>query len=170
MDRSTTNTTRLQELHPEFAARVQELLAYMEGEGYPLLITQGLRTWEEQDTLYAQGRTARGKIVTQARGGYSHHNFGLAVDLCPVFIPGAAEGTERIKADATLPMRRSATSVPAASSAVNPAGGLDWNLAHPAWKKLLVIAPSFGLAEGARWRSFPDTPHFYPVEIPSGTA
>lgn len=39
------------------------------------------RTWEEQDQLYAKGRTAPGKIVTRARGGYSNHNFGIAIDF-----------------------------------------------------------------------------------------
>jgi peptidoglycan L-alanyl-D-glutamate endopeptidase CwlK len=41
----------------------------------------GLRTIAEQDALYAQGRTTPGKIVTNAPGGSSFHNFGLAVDL-----------------------------------------------------------------------------------------
>lgn len=41
----------------------------------------GLRTYEEQDALYAQGRTKPGNKVTNAPGGSSWHNFGLAVDL-----------------------------------------------------------------------------------------
>jgi len=40
-----------------------------------------LRTYTEQDALYAQGRTADGHIVTNARGGYSNHNFGIAFDV-----------------------------------------------------------------------------------------
>ena len=40
-----------------------------------------LRTIAEQDAIYAQGRTKPGKIVTRARGGYSWHNYGLAVDI-----------------------------------------------------------------------------------------
>jgi len=39
------------------------------------------RTIAEQDAIYAQGRTKPGKIVTRARGGYSWHNYGLAVDI-----------------------------------------------------------------------------------------
>lgn len=38
------------------------------------------RSWEEQDALYAQGRTKPGAIVTKARGGFSNHNFGIACD------------------------------------------------------------------------------------------
>lgn len=41
----------------------------------------GLRTYAEQDALYAKGRTAPGPRVSNARGGYSNHNFGLAIDI-----------------------------------------------------------------------------------------
>jgi peptidoglycan L-alanyl-D-glutamate endopeptidase CwlK len=40
-----------------------------------------LRTFAEQDALYAQGRTKSGKVVTNAKGGQSYHNYGLAVDI-----------------------------------------------------------------------------------------
>lgn len=40
-----------------------------------------LRTFAEQANLYAQGRTAPGKIVTKAPAGLSMHNYGLAVDI-----------------------------------------------------------------------------------------
>lgn len=41
----------------------------------------GLRTFAEQDALYAQGRTTPGNKVTNAKGGQSWHNFGLAIDM-----------------------------------------------------------------------------------------
>ena len=41
----------------------------------------GNRTWPQQDALYAQGRTLPGSKVTNARGGYSNHNFGIACDF-----------------------------------------------------------------------------------------
>lgn len=44
--------------------------------------TQGVRTFEEQDDLFAQGRTQAGMIVTWARRGQSLHNFGCAADSC----------------------------------------------------------------------------------------
>ncbi len=46
-------------------------------------VVQGLRTSAEQDALYEQGRTTPGKIVTNCRGGFSWHNFGMAVDCVP---------------------------------------------------------------------------------------
>lgn len=46
-------------------------------------VVSGLRTAAQQNQLYAQGRTAPGKIVTNARAGESMHNYGLAVDVVP---------------------------------------------------------------------------------------
>lgn len=44
-------------------------------------IISGTRTYAEQDALYAKGRTAPGFKVTNARAGYSNHNFGVAFDV-----------------------------------------------------------------------------------------
>lgn len=38
------------------------------------------RTLAQQDALFAQGRTSPGKIVTDARGGESGHNYYCATD------------------------------------------------------------------------------------------
>lgn len=40
-----------------------------------------LRTFAEQNTLYSQGRTVKGSIVTNAKGGQSAHNYGFAIDI-----------------------------------------------------------------------------------------
>jgi peptidoglycan L-alanyl-D-glutamate endopeptidase CwlK len=40
-----------------------------------------LRTFAEQDALFAQGRSKPGKVVTNAKGGQSYHNYGLAIDI-----------------------------------------------------------------------------------------
>ena len=52
--------------------------------GCHYVMTGGSRSWDEQNDLYAQGRTNPGKRVTNARGGYSWHNFDIAGD-CSVF-------------------------------------------------------------------------------------
>lgn len=57
--------------------------------GINLRVVQGLRTIQEQNDLYAQGRTRPGLIVTRARGGQSFHNFGLAIDVAIVNPNGA---------------------------------------------------------------------------------
>ena len=40
----------------------------------------GLRSWDIQAKLYAQGRTTAGSIVTRAKPGWSFHQYGLASD------------------------------------------------------------------------------------------
>lgn len=76
----SASESKLSHVHPELAARVRKLI---ESLGRDVRVVQGLRTYAEQDKLYAQGRTKPGGKVTNARGGFSNHNFGLAVDLCP---------------------------------------------------------------------------------------
>lgn len=78
------NEKQLSKLNSKFADHVRKVIDNAEAEGVTLQIVQGLRTVEEQDKLFAKGRTAPGKIVTKARGGKSWHNYGLAVDLAPV--------------------------------------------------------------------------------------
>lgn len=62
--------------------KVLEIIEQAYKEGIYVLITDGYRSKAEQDALYAQGRTKPGKIVTNAKGGQSNHNFGIAVDFC----------------------------------------------------------------------------------------
>lgn len=66
---------RLQKPTREFINTVEEEL------GIQLRVIQGLRTFEEQNELYNQGRTTPGSKVTNAKGGQSFHNYGLAVDV-----------------------------------------------------------------------------------------
>ncbi|MDM5321214.1 M15 family metallopeptidase [Bacillus altitudinis] len=57
-----------------------EMIKQAYKEGIYVQITSGYRSFAEQNKLYAQGRTAPGKIVTNAKGGQSNHNYGLAID------------------------------------------------------------------------------------------
>lgn len=74
---------RLDKIHPELANRIRALLDALTQHGLQVEVVQGLRTFAEQDALFAQGRTRPGPVVTRARGGQSNHNYGLAVDLVP---------------------------------------------------------------------------------------
>lgn len=74
---------RLAKVHPMLSTAIQKLVQTCSDKGYVIEVVQGLRTYEEQNMLYAQGRTHKGPKVTNAKGGQSYHNFGLAVDLCP---------------------------------------------------------------------------------------
>lgn len=46
-----------------------------------IVCVQALRTFAEQDVLFTHGRTAPGPIVTNAKGGRSWHNYGMAFDV-----------------------------------------------------------------------------------------
>lgn len=67
---------RLRRVHPVLAEKAQRILNFAKAAGFNLIVTQGLRTFEEQDALFRK----RPK-VTNARGGQSMHNYGLAVDF-----------------------------------------------------------------------------------------
>ena len=67
-------------LDPEFVRRLGRFEARLAAKGIKVVLTWGHRSIAEQNRLYAIGRTTPGKKVTNARGGYSWHNFGLAAD------------------------------------------------------------------------------------------
>lgn len=67
-------------LDTDFAKRLGIFEAKLAKAGIRVMLTQGHRSIDEQNKLYAKGRTAPGSVVTNARGGYSWHNFGLAAD------------------------------------------------------------------------------------------
>jgi peptidoglycan L-alanyl-D-glutamate endopeptidase CwlK len=121
---------RLQLVYPRLSEIVTQLMLQLEYESIETRITQALRSWNEQDKLYAQGRTTPGDKVTNCPGGKSYHNFGLAVDVVPSeFAP---------------------------DQPYSP----DWHPQHPTWKRMITLGTALGLTSGAAWRSFPDAPHF----------
>jgi peptidoglycan L-alanyl-D-glutamate endopeptidase CwlK len=88
-DRSEKNIATLapevQPLARELLARLNALFA-AERRFTIAKIIDGSRTWSQQNKLYEIGRTRPNDDgfmlrVTNARGGYSMHNFGLAFDL-----------------------------------------------------------------------------------------
>lgn len=121
---------RLQEVYPTLSQKITQLISQLEAQGIECRVVQGMRSWSQQDQLYAQGRTVPGQIVTNVVGGYSYHNFGLATDIVPSqFGPGQP---------------------------YNP----DWNSSHPSWQRMIQLGTSLGLDSGALWRTFKDYPHF----------
>jgi peptidoglycan L-alanyl-D-glutamate endopeptidase CwlK len=74
----------LSELHPIVRAKCEAHLAACKAAGIELLVTCTYRDKEAQDALYAQGRTAPGAKVTNAKGGQSFHNYRLAYDVVPL--------------------------------------------------------------------------------------
>jgi len=86
--RHTKSEARIALLHPKVRDEVKALIEKAEAplpKTVAIAVPQGLRTIDEQNALYAQGRTTPGQIVTNARGGSSYHNYGLAIDFCLVY-------------------------------------------------------------------------------------
>lgn len=124
---------RLQLVCPTLAAKIHLLAAMLEDEGIVFRVTQGLRSWNDQQKLWQQGRDSNGnivdltKVVTKAPPGHSWHEYGLAVDVVPM--------------NQTPPQP-------------------DWNITHPDWQRLVAVGESLGLFSGTEFHDIKDTPHF----------
>lgn len=86
--RDDATLVRCNKLHPKVRQEAIDTINKVE-QGFPpnikVRVVQSLRTIEEQDEIYAQGRTKPGKIVTKAKGGKSYHNYGLAIDFAIMY-------------------------------------------------------------------------------------
>lgn len=74
----------LNSLDPYVATLGQRFLDLCRANGLDVKILVAFRSWDDQDATYAQGRTTPGPIVTDAMGGDSYHNWGLAFDAAPL--------------------------------------------------------------------------------------
>lgn len=84
--KDAVSISRVRLLHPAIRDEVGELIGKVElNNSFVIRIVQGLRTIDEQNALYAQGRTKPGQIITNAKGGSSYHNYGLAIDFCILY-------------------------------------------------------------------------------------
>jgi peptidoglycan L-alanyl-D-glutamate endopeptidase CwlK len=84
------NQPRLRNVSPNLRLKAIQLLDLTKADGITLLITQGLRTFAEQDALFRK----RPK-VTNARGGQSTHNYGVAFDIA-VMVNGKISWDEKL--------------------------------------------------------------------------
>lgn len=76
--------SKIDTLEQAFRDKVDAFITALEAQTIKVVVVCGRRTLAEQNALYAKGRTTPGPVVTNAKGGSSPHNFGLAVDLCPL--------------------------------------------------------------------------------------
>lgn len=69
--------------HPRLQVLAEKLVAEGKKQGLIIKIGECFRSATEQDALYAQGRTAAGNIVTNAKGSSysSMHQWGVAFDV-----------------------------------------------------------------------------------------
>lgn len=68
-------------MNDTFAGMATDTLKDLRREGLDMGVDSGYRSFTEQDGLYAKGRTKPGSKVTNARGGESWHNYGVAADI-----------------------------------------------------------------------------------------
>jgi peptidoglycan L-alanyl-D-glutamate endopeptidase CwlK len=61
-------------LHPKFKPLVAEFFTKVEENGMDVYVTSGYRSFAEQTKLHQQN-------PSNAKPGYSYHNFGLAIDI-----------------------------------------------------------------------------------------
>lgn len=127
------SAAKLSGLIPVVSAAASALIDRCYARGVNVIITQGLRTYAEQDALYAQGRMKPGKKVTKARGGYSNHNFGVAIDFALLLADGRS-----VTWDTLMDADKDSL---------------------PDWSEVVEEAKKLGFAWGGDWRSFTDMPH-----------
>lgn len=72
------------ELLPLVQEKLEQHKKLCASKGLTFRVTSTYRSNQEQDKLYAQGRTAPGKVVTNAKAGYSFHNHRVAYDVVPI--------------------------------------------------------------------------------------
>ena len=63
-------------------SKADKLIEAASLEGIDVRIISTVRSMDKQAKLYAQGRTTKGSIITNAPPGMSYHNYGWAVDVC----------------------------------------------------------------------------------------
>jgi peptidoglycan LD-endopeptidase CwlK len=68
-------------LQPRVQTYARTLVHSAAAAGIEIKVISGFRSYAEQDQLFAQGRTKPGRKVTNAKGGESNHNFGIAFDI-----------------------------------------------------------------------------------------
>jgi peptidoglycan L-alanyl-D-glutamate endopeptidase CwlK len=96
-------------------------------KGVRLRFSYVYRSVEEQNKLYNQ----RPK-VTNAKGGQSIHNYGLAFDVA-ILLDKDNNGTFE---------------------------SIDWNISSPYFKLVVEYFKSKGYEHGGDWKNFKDYPHF----------
>lgn len=120
------------ELNPVVKERAQQLIQKAAKKGITVVITDDFRSAADQDRLYKKGRTVSGSVVTNAKGGESYHNYGLAVDFA----------LRNRSGDIIWDMQYDG----------NKNGKRDWY-------EVVDIAKALGFSWGGDWVKFKDYPH-----------
>lgn len=128
---------KIEQLHPFIKEDVKKLVDTINNSlltgNAKVRVAQGLRTFAEQNALYAKGRTAPGPKVANAKGGDSIHNYGLAIDIV-LIIDGKTASWDTKK---------------------------DFDKDQQSdWMEVVQVFKKAGFSWGGDWRTFKDMPHF----------
>lgn len=139
--RDKVSIDRVNALHPAIRDEVRNLIIIAEDKlpHTAIRIVQGLRTFAEQDALYAQGRTKKGPKVTNSKGGQSFHNYGLAIDFALLYDKDRNGTFEALSWETLKDMDMD--------------GEADW-------MEVVEIFEEAGYTWGGRFKSIKDDPHF----------
>jgi peptidoglycan L-alanyl-D-glutamate endopeptidase CwlK len=132
----------ISDLKTEVAYKVRAWCVACARRNVDALVYCTLRSPEEQDDLYAQGRTKPGPIVTNARAWQSWHQFGRAIDSVPLRAGKALWEPFATKSD---------------RKAFERSGDLKYLL--PEWRVFAEEAELAGLEWAGRWTKFREYVH-----------
>jgi len=138
---------KLSDLHPALQAPAQAFIDECAAEGIDLLVTCTYRTGNEQDELYAQGRTKPGRIVTNARAGQSSHNATL-------------NGLPASKALDVVPIRHGKPVWGTSGNGIDNDPADDDKDDLELWQRVGIIGDRHGFQWAGRWKKFKEYPHF----------
>lgn len=128
---------RLLLVHPTLQKEIHSVATALATQNIAIRVVQGLRNWEDQARLYAQGRSLPGDIVTNAPPGHSMHEFGLAVDCEP------------------------------SMNGLSGPYVQDGVAGSPRYLAMRAIAEALGLVSGSRWAHPEDWPHLQLPNAPA---
>jgi len=77
------NSRDINELHPKVKKLCQDFIEACKAKGITIKIISTYRDNSYQQAIYNVGRTKPGKRITDAKPGYSFHNYRLAFDFLP---------------------------------------------------------------------------------------
>lgn len=152
MPKDKVTIERIKLLHPAIQRLTTLAIDRVEAKlvkNMAIRVVQGIRTFSEQDGLYALGRTVinpdgksakkpKGNIVTNAKGGQSIHNYGLAIDFA-LLVDRDNNGTyEELSWSMILDLDKD--------------GKKDWD-------EVVEAFEFYGFSWGGKWRTFKDYPH-----------
>lgn len=154
------SSRRIEDLHPDLQWRVRACVDAWRLAGYDVLITCTWRSSQEQDVLFAQGRTTPGRVVTQARGGESDHNYVSPITKIPASL-----------AFDFVPLRNGKLVWGTSGDGIDDDPSDDQKDDLELWQRCAAVAKEFGLVwygePGSPFREFAHLRHQAAKEIRS---